>query len=653
MGALANFLIVYHLQLGELVCRLRALVSGTSLLVRISLLKSPLLKRTCLLVPLLLGWSTSTYVLAQSDSAENANKLPYPLEPMSAPLPRSTPLQSPLSRPLNRPLNPATGLNDKSTMPVAPEGMPRLRGLGPDDKAARAYLESVADEATKSSGGIFVDQDNVFVKPPMLSALISLNQKLSPLELDAYTLGDKISLRDVLKSALINNLPIKISGTTSQVARWQYYNALTNFLPSITNGVAMQGLRGNYVSPAGLYIPIRNPYFTSINSFTQPIFEGGAIIFTARQQRHNYSASKYAFKGTVNDILSDSADHYYNLVKQDVFLQIRVKAVEVSKALVQVNLDLFDNGVNTELDVLKAKYQLSDDRQKLIKQQVARREAAVKLATILNQDQGIDLEIKDRLVSKVRLVDSSLRPTDLIKIAIDKRPELKQYEELRLAAKDAVKVARAALFPQITFNGNVIGTGSNATSLSNKESNINTPVASGSSLGIGSIGSAAGLPIAASTSTGGARFTTRSLYTIGVDVAWNLGGLGTTQLTQLEATRWQARKVQLDFNTELMRVCEQTRDAYLSSLAAENLIIETTDAVKYASEGLRLAQVRFQEGVGTYLDVISAQHNYTDALIDKANAIIDFNSSQTKLLHAIGCLTVDTGSAATPLKHEI
>jgi outer membrane protein TolC len=234
-----------------------------------------------------------------------------------------------------------------------PRPCPRLRGLGPDDKEARSNLESIAEDATKTSGSIFVDQENVFVKPPVLSALITLNKNLSPLQLDAYS-GDKISLRDVLKSALINNLPIKISASTSQVSRYQYYNALTSFLPSITNGVAMQGLRGNYVSPAGLYIPIRNPYFTSISSFSQPIFEGGAIIYTARQQRHNYSASKYAFKGTVNDILLDSATHYYDLVRQDVFLQIRVKAVQVSKALVQVNEDLFANGVNTELDVLKA-----------------------------------------------------------------------------------------------------------------------------------------------------------------------------------------------------------------------------------------------------------------------------------------------------------
>ncbi len=227
-------------------------------MVRICLLKSTLLRRSCFLLPLFLGWATSGAALAQTDGANKSEPLPYPLVPMTAPLPKSTPTQSPLGRPLT----PNTGLNDQSTMPVTPDGMPRLRGLGPDDKEARANIERIADlMSLRASGSIFVDQENVFVKPPMLSALITLNQKLSPLQLDAYMTGEKISLRDVLKSALVNNLPIKISATTSQVARYQYYNALSNFLPAITNGVAMQGLRGNYVSPAGLYLPIRNPYF--------------------------------------------------------------------------------------------------------------------------------------------------------------------------------------------------------------------------------------------------------------------------------------------------------------------------------------------------------------------------------------------------------
>jgi Outer membrane protein len=221
---------------------------------------------------------------------------------------------------------------------------------------------------------------------------------------------------------------------------------------------------------------------------------------------------------------------------------------------------------------------------------------------------------------------------------------------LRLAAKDAVKVARSALFPSVAVSGNVIGTGSRATSLSNSGSTQQTSLSS-NGLSAGAVSSSAGLPLAApGTASGTPHYTTRSLFTIGVGVEWNLGGLGIQQVSQVRASQYQARQAQLEFSKELERITKEVRDAYLSSISAENLIIETTDAVKYAEEGLRLAELRFQEGVGTYLDVINAQHDYTNSLIDKANALIDFNQSQVRLVHAIGVPNIDTLTAAVPMR---
>lgn len=266
-------------------------------------------------------------------------------------------------------------------------------------------------------------------------------------------------------------------------------------------------------------------------------------------------------------------------------------------------------------------------------------------------DQGTDLNIKNRLVAKQRLVDTSLRPADLLRIAIDRRPELKKYEQLRLAAKDAVRVARASLVPSVSVTGTAIGSGSHAVNASASSFNSQQTSLSSSGASVGAVSAAGGLPLATSNSSAPKHWTTRSLFTIGVDVQWNLGGLGIQQIADVRAHQWEARRVTLEFNRELEKICKEVRDAYLASLSAENLIVETTDAVKYAEEGLRLAELRFKEGVGTYLDVINAQHGYTDALIDKANAIIDFNQSQAKLLRAIGCLTVDSATAAVPMKN--
>jgi outer membrane protein TolC len=517
--------------------------------------------------------------------------------------------------------------------------------ITPVDLQAKSELLDVVDQATKTSGAIFADPEKINVKPPLLSALITLDQRMSPIQLDARS-NIEVSLHDVLMTAMSNNLPIKISQAESDTKKWGYYGALSGFLPNLSNELGYQYLTGDYVSPAGLAIPIRNPYFATSNSFSQYLYKGGGIIHGALQAKHQYKASQAALSGTINDVLQNGSKLYYDLVLNDVLLQIRIKAVEVSRGLVIVNEDQFANGANTQLDVLQAKYQLSDDRQQLIAQQIARRESAVNLAAALNADTGIDLLVKNRTVGKVRLIDERLMPADLLKLAVDNRPDLKRYEQLRLAAKEAIKVAKATLLPSVAAIGNVIGTGSNVRNISNQQQT--TPLSS-SGTGIGVISSASSLPLSGSTS-GPSFWTGRSLFEIGLDVQWNLHGLGLNEYSQVQSARYTARRVQLEGQYVLEKVYKEVRDSFLSSISAENLIVETTAAVKYAEEGLRLAEVRFKEGVGTYVDVLTAQRNYTAALINKANAIIKFNVSQVDLLHAIGRLTVDTAVSTTPIK---
>lgn len=526
---------------------------------------------------------------------------------------------------------------------------PVLRGLNASgDATATDALQKVVTEATINSGAIIIDPEQVVVKPPLLSALIRLDKKLSPFQLDAGA-QKEIGLREALASALSNNLTIKISHADMESSKWTYYGALGQFLPTLNNDINYSAINGNYVSPAGLVIPVKNPYLTTANNFTQYLFKGGSILYGALQNKHQYKAAQYQLKGTTNEILYESAKLYYNLAYNDVLLQIRVKAVEVSQGVVIVQQDLFDNGVNTQLDVLQAKYELSADRQKLIAQQVARRKAAVDLATLLYADTDTDLIIKDRQISKVRLVDSSLSAADLLKIAIDNRPELKRYDQLRLAAKDAVKVARAALLPVVTATGTIIGTGSYAqTENQLEQGSQNTPLSSSGS-GIGAITSAQGLPLS-NSSSGRKPWRMRPLFEIGVDFSYNLGGMGVPEMAQVQTARWQARKAQLDFNRNLSHIYAEVRDSYLSSMSAENLIAETTDAVKFAEESLRVAVVRLKDGIGTYLELTQAQRNYTDALINKANAIIKFNLSQAELLKALGRITVDTMTSNTPLR---
>ncbi len=58
-----------------------------------------------------------------------------------------------------------------------------------------------------------------------------------------------------------------------------------------------------------------------------------------------------------------------------------------------------------------------------------------------------------------------------------------------------------------------------------------------------------------------------------------------------------------------------------------------------AQEELRLARIRLDTGLGINIDVLNAQRDLTQANLNKAQAIAEFNMSQAQLLHDIGLIS--------------
>lgn len=541
----------------------------------------------------------------------------------------------------------------KGPLPPNTQGLPSPAPLQrpetPQAKEAAEKLDTIVEDAIKSMGAVFVDPEQVIVKPPLLQALITVEERLSPYSIEAGS-SKGISLHDVLNAAAGQNLNIKISGTESDYRKWTMVSSFGNFLPTLSNEITYQGLTGNYVSPAGAALPLQNYYLNTNSSFTQYLYKGGGILHTYLEDKHKWKASKHSIKLVTNDMLLETTKEYYKLALNEVLLQIRIKSVQTAEALLLVNKDLYANGVSTMLEVLQAKTELSRQRQQLIKQQIERRESAVKLATIINEDAGVDLTLGNSQIKKIRLVDKSLLIKDLLQIALDNRPELKRFEELRLAAKESVKVAKAPLLPQISMTGSTVGTFARIQSQNVQQQQTSFSTAGGASAG--AVSGGASLPLSSSnaSSSGSRHKAGRSLFLIGVDMQWQLGGLGVTQGAKVQAARAEVRRRQLEFQRELNDVYKEVRDSYLSSITAENLINETTDTVNSSREQLRVAKDRLENGVGTNLDVISAQRDFTSALIDKANAVIQFNTAQAELLRNIGRVSVSTLISSSPLK---
>ena len=482
--------------------------------------------------------------------------------------------------------------------------------------------------------------DSITIGKPALSALITITRSADPFGLDSD--GSRpISLADVAQLAIENNLDIGVSRLDEQSRKILYYASLGKFLPDINLMYNYNYLKGHAnlpfigLGPTGLRF--NNPIIATGAGFTYHAYRGGSILFGAMQSKNNYHAAQHAREATTNDTLLQSAKYYYDLMLQEAILAVRISAVRTSDEQLKMNRDLHEGGLATMLDVYQAETQLSQDRQNLIDQQITRRDAAIKLAQYLNIDQAEDLTPANVQLQKIRLVSEQMNPADLLRIAIDNRPELKRYEDLRLAAKRQIMIALAKLQPTFDFNGNVYGVGEtlgHSTETVNFDTVVTTPT-----------GALALQPTTARVSRqiGG-------IWQIGYSIKWHFQGMGTVDAANTYSAKILARQAQLEQQRELNQVIADVRQSYLNTLSNENKITETSSQVRSATEELRLARLRLQHGLGKNIDVLRAQQDYISALIAKAQALTNFNIAEAQLLRDIGVLSSATLTARQPFR---
>ncbi len=548
------------------------------------------------------------------------------------------------SGPLDK-TNARTGLSaDAKTVPLEASGLTAKERQGDYD-----VVNTQADEFRKR----FLQGEAIELRLPMGDQLMSLGAKLPPIRLEA-TYTQPISLREVVQYTLDNNLDIRIQREVVTQNKWILGNSLGRFLPDALLSYNSQYQAGTSLIGGTIPVSFGNPFVTATAGFRYFGFRGGSVLFSSLSNLHNFRAAKQGLRASINDTLLNVTRLYYNLVQNQALLQIQTRAVDVSKAQVLLNQQLEKAGTGTRFQVLQSETQLARDEQALLTQEVELRRSAIDLATALNLNSAINLLSVESEVRKVRLVDPNLDINHLINIAILNRPELKQFEQLRLAAKRNIQVQAAPLYPQFQFFGGYNGNGQ---TLSNTTQNtipsfsivpLAAPATTAQTVTVQNASAVLSSP--QSVVPVGAVYNPsvqadrglRKSYQIGVRVDWNFLGMGMPDLANIQAARAVARQNTLRVNQTVINTLQQVRTSYLTSLTAERQIEVATKEVLSSAEELRLARVRLANGVGTNIDVINAQRDFTQALVRKAQAIIGFNIQQAQLLRDIGVISYDS-----------
>ena len=523
--------------------------------------------------------------------------------------------------------------------------LPAIAQSGPQDYPSGppqpAFPRNVGPDAADTQM-----QEESDLKLPQASELMPLQKGMPTIRLEAVY-NQPVVLKDCVNFAVLHNLAIGISNEQLKSQKWLLIGALGGFLPNSVLNYRDIFQAGSTLVGGIIPTSFATPFVTATAGFSNIGFRGGQAIFGSLLQKHSYLASKASLRVSINDTLATVARQYYDLVRAQAFLEIRVRAVETSRAQLVLNQQLERAGTGTYFGVLQADTQLASDEQNLLNQEVAFRTAAINLANTLNLNLGTNLMSVDSKVRKVRLIEPKLDINALMRLAIRYRPELKQYEELRLAARRQIQVSAAPLYPRLNFFGQYSGNGATlgpgyrvrpgqqnvVPGSVNQFDQITPPNFDGS----------ATFPVIGTWSPAQqVKRQMRKSYTIGFEVDWGYFNLGVPNVANVQSSRHLARAAMLTANQQFMNVLAQVRTSFLNSLVAEKQIDVTTRAVASSSEQLRLARVRLANGVGTNIDVLQAQQVWTQSLINRADAILTFNQAQVQLLRDIGVISVES-----------
>ena len=481
--------------------------------------------------------------------------------------------------------------------------------------------------------------------------------KLPPIKLEAV-FNEPVSLEHVLRVALNNNLAIRVSQASYDSQKYLFYGALGRFLPDFTLGYRGQRLENLGSAPSQV--------FTDSTTVRFPIFQGGRIVYGAAVNYYRARAAKNSYYASINDVLLDAYRRYFDLLLQQSLLQIRVKSVELSRGQLALNQQLKDAGIGTNFAVYQSRTQLALDKQALLQQQVLVRQSSLQLARVLNTSMAVNLIPRESQVREVRLIQPTVDIGELMQTTMKLRPELKQFEDLRLAARRNVQVAQAPLYPTFqlftsttnteSFRSNYTQNFQNAvnTAVTNQMKNAGQlPGGSGGGNAASVIannnnsaannlsGSTVIIPTGGGGGIGVSGSGGRSV-SYGFDLSWNLGSMGIPDIANTLSAQALARQALLQSNQTYLNVEFEVRSSYLNMLTAKEQVDVAAEALVSAAEQLRLANLRVTYGQGINLELIQAQRDYVTALINHVQAIIAFNVSQAQLLRDTGQISVAT-----------
>jgi outer membrane protein TolC len=349
------------------------------------------------------------------------------------------------------------------------------------------------------------------------------------------------------------------------------------------------GFAGLPIAPPELFGG--DDFWMGAATVTVPLYTGGRISSSIAAAEARGRGAGAQVEGAAEDLKLAVADAYVGVLRARKALEVAESNVKTLEALVSDISAMFERELVPKNDLLAVQVALADAQQGRLR---AANAAEIALAAYNRRlgeplarpaDPDESLPIPEGLPGE---------PAELMRLALEKRSELKVLDEQAAAYGQLAKTERSRVLPQLSVTG----------AYNYLENTF---------------------------------LDDEDFASVGVGVQWALfdGGQSRKRAASLDRSKRATEQQRADVQS-LIEL--QVRQAWLDVEETGQRVRVTADAVGQAEENLRIARERYGAGLGTQTQLLEAESLRVRALTNRDNAMLDAGLSRLRLARAVGML---------------
>ena len=337
-----------------------------------------------------------------------------------------------------------------------------------------------------------------------------------------------------------------------------------------------------------------NYYILGQVTLQQMLYDFGVTQNQATIKRLDYEAYKTTLSATINDVIYQTKDAYFNLLFAFENRRVAEDTVKKFEMFYNQAKAFYEIGMNPKVDVTIAEVNLSNAKLQLIQADNAVNLAVAKLNNIMGVPFIDKYNVQERL--KYQPVDVTFNKS--VEIARDARPELKLAELKVESANQTMKLVKKSYFPTLSVEGQY--------------------------------------------QRGGKSWNSNYGYNIGGYLNFpTINGM--LIKNEIKEARYLYDKEIANAKNTQNSIYLEIQNAYLTLEEKKNQMPVAILGVKQAKENYELSYGRYRVGEASPTELKDAQINYQQAQLTYYNALYQYNSSKAALEKAIGKnLTAET-----------